>query len=81
MQPNKHHHTPETKGSWWKTRDGIIAIIFMMFIGYYLITEHQAHIVPYLPWLILLACPFMHIFMHGGHGGHGGHNHKDDGEK
>jgi hypothetical protein len=24
-----------------------------------------------LPWLILLACPLMHIFMHGGHGGHG----------
>jgi hypothetical protein len=27
-----------------------------------------------LPWLFLLACPFLHLFMHGRHGsGHGGH--------
>lgn len=25
------------------------------------------------PYLILLLCPLMHIFMHRGHGGHGGH--------
>jgi hypothetical protein len=25
-----------------------------------------------LPFLILLACPFLHFFMHKGHGGHGG---------
>ena len=25
-----------------------------------------------LPWLLLLACPFLHVFMHGGHRGHGG---------
>jgi hypothetical protein len=23
-----------------------------------------------LPYLILLACPLMHLFMHRGHGGH-----------
>jgi hypothetical protein len=28
-----------------------------------------------LPWLILLACPLLHVFMHGGHAGHGGHDH------
>jgi hypothetical protein len=26
-----------------------------------------------LIWLPLLACPFMHLFMHHGHGGHAGH--------
>ena len=32
-----------------------------------------------VPWqwmligLLVLACPAMHVFMHGGHGGHGGH--------
>jgi hypothetical protein len=25
-----------------------------------------------LIWLPLLACPLMHLFMHGGHGHHGG---------
>jgi hypothetical protein len=52
--------------------------IFMSFIVYLLITEHWAHILPYLPWLILLACPLMHIFMHGGHdhgSGHDPHSH------
>jgi hypothetical protein len=24
-----------------------------------------------LPFLIFLACPLMHLFMHHGHGGHG----------
>jgi hypothetical protein len=27
---------------------------------------------PFL-FLFLLACPLLHLFMHGGHGGHGGH--------
>ena len=30
-------------------------------------------VLPWLPWLLLLACPAMHLFMH--HGNHGGHNH------
>lgn len=38
---------------------------------FYLLTEHQAHLFGILPWLILLACPLMHLFMHHGHGGHG----------
>lgn len=76
---HEHYHKPDHKGSWWKTRDGIITIVFMAFIGFYLIAEHQAHVYQALPWLIILACPFMHIFMHGGHGGHG--NHKDEGEE
>lgn len=33
--------------------------------------EHQVHLLGALPWLILLACPLLHVFMHGGHG-HGG---------
>jgi hypothetical protein len=28
-----------------------------------------------LVWLPLLACPLMHLFMHGGHGDH--HHHSD----
>jgi hypothetical protein len=33
-----------------------------------LIAEHWAHLLPYLPWVFLAACPLMHLFMHGGHG-------------
>jgi hypothetical protein len=26
-----------------------------------------------LPYLLVAACPLMHLFMHHGHGGHGDH--------
>lgn len=40
---------------------------------FYLISEHAAHALAALPYLLLLLCPLMHLFMHrGGHGG--GHN-------
>ena len=42
-------------------------ILILSVIGFYLITEHRAHLLGALPWLILLACPFLHIYMHRGH--------------
>ena len=41
-------------------------------IGYFLLTEHLAHVFQFLPFALLLACPFMHLFMH--HGQHAGHS-------
>jgi hypothetical protein len=61
---------------WWQTRGGLVLLGFLAIGAYFLITEHLAHLalaVPFLPWLLLLACPLMHLFMHGGHGGYGGH--------
>lgn len=42
---------------------------FVLIAGYFLLAEHQAHLIQALPWLLLLACPLMHFFH--GHGGHG----------
>ncbi|MFO7074112.1 DUF2933 domain-containing protein [Pseudomonas aeruginosa] len=39
-----------------------------------MLKEHTAHVAGYLPFLLLAACPLMHLFMHRGHG-HGGHDH------
>lgn len=33
-----------------------------------LLTDHRQHLLDFLPFLILLACPLMHLFMHHGHG-------------
>ena len=33
-------------------------------------TGHGRHALYYLPFLIILACPLMHLFMHHGHGRH-----------
>jgi hypothetical protein len=41
--------------------------------GYFLLTEHYAHTLQALPWLLALACPLMHVFMHRGHGSEKGH--------
>ena len=45
--------------------------VFATAAAYFLWTEHQAHVIQYLPWGILALCPLMHLFMHRGHGGHG----------
>lgn len=50
---------------------GAIAII-----TYYLLTEHREHVFQYLPYMLVLACPIMHFFMHGHHGGH--QHHKEE---
>jgi len=46
--------------------------------AFFLWEEHKAHILRVLPWLILLACPIIHFFMHGDHGHNGrqGHDHE-----
>lgn len=39
-------------------------------LGFFLFTEHRAHLFGVLPFLLVLLCPLMHLFMHHGHGGH-----------
>ncbi|AOG23348.1 hypothetical protein C8C93_4893 [Acidovorax sp. 93] len=49
------------------------AVVMLAFIGmFFLLKEHWSHVAGYWPYLLLLACPLMHLFH--GHGGHGSHN-------
>jgi hypothetical protein len=65
--PNHKRHRESIGFDWYKVgRWGALGII-----GYFLLTEHRAHVIQFLPFLLLLACPFMHMFMH--HGDHGSH--------
>lgn len=41
-----------------------------------LLAEHWPHLLPYVPWALLAACPLMHIFMH--HGKHHRHSSSPD---
>ena len=61
---------------------------FVVVATFFLWEEHRAHILGVLPYVLLLLCPIVHLFMHRGHGGHGGghseretqpHQHHQDG--
>jgi hypothetical protein len=53
----------------WRSRYAIGLLVIGAVAAYFLLTEHRAHVWGALPFLLLLACPLMHLFMHGGHGG------------
>jgi hypothetical protein len=62
---------PESR---WRSPVGIFMLVAGAVGIYYLLTEHLTHVTQAVPYLILLACPLMHLFghRHGGHG-HGSH--------
>lgn len=43
---------------------------FIAVAAFFLFSEHRAHFLGALPYLLLLACPLMHLFLHYGHHGH-----------
>jgi len=51
---------------------------FIVIALFFLLSEHRAHFFGALPWLLLLACPLLHL-LHGGHGHGGHHDHAEDG--
>ncbi len=68
------HHQPP--GFRWRSPLGIALLGFLAITGFFLIAEHRAHALGVLPFVLLLLCPLLHLF---GHGGHGGESRKGDG--
>ncbi|CAN7356919.1 DUF2933 domain-containing protein [Cupriavidus necator] len=77
---NYDHNSHERPGDALRAvaRSKLVMIGFLLVIAYFLWTEHRAHVIQFLPLLLLAACPLMHIFMHGGHGHGHGHGHGPD---
>jgi Protein of unknown function (DUF2933) len=74
MHDHSQHRSGETpEPSFWSSRGAVVLLGFIAIAGFLLVSEHRAHALGVLPFLLLLACPLMHVFMHGGHGGHGSH--------
>ena len=66
---DRHQEAPAGPfGSLWKSRAGLALIVFLAVGLFYLYAEHRAHLLGALPYLLLLACPLMHAFMHRGRG-------------
>lgn len=55
-----------------KSPAGIAVAMGVLIAAFYLLREHWQHVGGSWPYLLLLACPVMHLFH--GHGGHGGHH-------
>ena len=51
----------------WKSRHAIGLCVIGVVAAYFLLTEHLAHVLGALPFLLLAACPLMHVFMHHDH--------------
>lgn len=73
-----------SKPGYWTSFHGAATLTLIGAALYFLLVGHGAHVLPYLPYLIILLCPLMHVFMHKGHGAHdhgrnphGDHHHKD----
>ena len=78
VQDRSGHQERAPEGLSLKSRGGLVLIGFLAIAGALLFTEHRAHVLGFLVWLPLLACPLMHVFMHGGPGHRGGDNRQDN---
>lgn len=69
------HHDPASKmaGRTKWVLAGFVAIAL-----FFLLTEHRAHLFGALPYLLVFACPLMHLFHGHGHHGHGGQHTDSD---
>jgi hypothetical protein len=68
MVPERECHDLHPRPSGWRHKTALA--VFLAIGLFFLVTEHRTHFFGALPYLLLLACPLMHLFMHGGHGRH-----------
>lgn len=65
-------HRSLQKTGWFRRRTLLVLAAFLAIGAFFQLTEHTAHTLRWLPFGLLLLCPLLHLFMHGGHSGHGG---------
>ena len=73
MSTTGHDHAPASRGSSGSSRPVKTALLMVALVGgFYLLREHWDHVAGNWVYLLLLACPLLHLFH--GHGDHGGHD-------
>ena len=65
---------------WLLSRTGLATLVVVAVLGFLIYTGHSAHLLGALPFLLILSCPLMHVFMHGGHHHHHDHSNQGDGK-
>ncbi len=79
MTTHEHDHKQHQEES-GVPKQKLALIGFLIVAGFFLFTEHRAHLFGFLPFLLLLACPLLHLF-HGGHGNHDSGSRNDEQDK
>ena len=55
---------------WWKTRLAFAVLCVAVIAAVFAAIDHWRHVVGAWPLLFLMACPLLHVLMHGSHGKH-----------
>ena len=66
-------HIGGSAPSFWRCPVGMVLVTAALIAGFYLLREHWWHVLGLWPYLLLLACPLMHLMDGHGDHGHGGH--------
>lgn len=75
MNTNHHDQPSSPSETPLMRRPMTVAVIMVAMIGaFYLLREHWGHVAGYWPYLLLLACPAMHLLHGHGHGHHHGNH-------
>jgi len=75
MDLNHTHSSPQSDTNWSQINQWLLWLGLAAAVAW-LVVRHGAHLVELLPFLLILACPLMHLFGHGH-----GNSHKSHGEK
>jgi hypothetical protein len=70
MDHTAHNDSSAPKGAApWRRPWGAALLMVVLIAAFFVLREHWGHIAGSWPYLLLLACPVMHLFhRHGGHG-------------
>ena len=55
----------------WRSPPIVAGGMLLLIVVFYLLREHWSHLSGTWPYLLLLLCPLMHLFMHHDHHGRG----------
>ncbi len=66
MNPEHPQHS-KLPAPFWRSRTGLALLGFLAIAGFFLFTEHRAHVLGVLPLVLVALCPLLHLFGHGGH--------------
>ena len=77
MEHTEHRDSPAPpRGSDRRRPWGAALLMVGAIVAFFLVREHWNHVAGPWIYLLLLACPLMHLFH--GHGGHGHHDQQSD---